>query len=99
MLMRINLRIVYVMGLILAAALCAMPRVIAQSNDGEDLMQRSLKAYYYAGNTFSGVAVMRLVSGSSERKQEMKFLRKTVNAKGDQKYYLYFRQPIDVKGT
>lgn len=65
----------------------------------EEVMKSSQAAFLYHGRDFKSRIMMRLVSSSgSERIRELTMLRKNFGAPGgEQKYFIYFYQPADVK--
>lgn len=65
----------------------------------EEVIKRSQAAFLYQGNDFRARVVMKLVSKSgSERIRELTMLRKNYGEPGgDQKYFMYFFRPADVK--
>lgn len=65
----------------------------------EEVMKSSQAAFLYPGKDFKARVVMRLVSKSgSVRTRELTMLRKNYGEPGgDQKYFMYFYQPADVK--
>lgn len=65
----------------------------------EEVMKGSQAAFLYPGKDFKARIVMRLISGAgSERMREMTMLRKNYGESGgDQKYFIYFFKPADVK--
>lgn len=66
----------------------------------EDIVERSLETFYYAGDDQRARVVMRLInSQGKERRREMTLLRKNLGAEGEQRYFIYFHAPGDVKGT
>lgn len=66
---------------------------------GDEVMKKSQEAFLYAGKDFKARVMMKLISkGGQERVREMTMLRKNFGAPGgDQKYFIYFFQPADVK--
>lgn len=66
---------------------------------GEEVMKKSQAAFLYAGKDFKARVVMKLINrDGGERVREMTMLRKNAGeAGGDQKYFMYFFQPADVK--
>jgi hypothetical protein len=66
---------------------------------GDEVMKKSQAAFLYPGKDFKARVMMKLVSkGGQERVREMTMLRKNFGeAGGDQKYFIYFFQPADVK--
>ena len=66
----------------------------------DDIVARSLAAFYSAGEDQHARVTMRLINPQGkERKREMTLLRKNVGPAGEQRYYIYFQAPADVKGT
>jgi hypothetical protein len=65
----------------------------------DQLVRKSQGAFYYPGKDFKARVVMRLTSGTGqERVREMTMLRKNYGeAGGEQKYFIYFFRPADVK--
>jgi len=66
----------------------------------EEIMKRSQSAFLYQGKDFKARVMMKLISkGGHERLRELTMLRKNYGeAGGNQKYFIYFFQPADVKG-
>lgn len=70
----------------------------AQALPGEEIMRRSHLAMYYAGEDMRARVTMRLVSGSgSERVRELTMTRRTLKEGGEQRYFLVFHRPPDVR--
>lgn len=65
----------------------------------EDVMKKSQAAFLYQGKDFKARVVMKLISkGGQERIREITMLRKNYGETGgNQKYFMYFFQPADVK--
>jgi outer membrane lipoprotein-sorting protein len=65
-----------------------------------DIVARSLEAFYYAGEDQRTRVTMRLVNPQGkERRRGMTLLRKDLGTAGEQRYYIYFHEPADVRGT
>jgi outer membrane lipoprotein-sorting protein len=65
----------------------------------EEIVKRSLVATYYAGKDERVQISMKLInSQGSTRDREMTMLRLN-QPDGEQRYYIYFHSPSDVKGT
>jgi len=82
---------------ILLVALLLPLEVFAVTAD--EVMKKSQAAFLYPGKDFKARVMMKLVSkGGQERIREMTMLRKNFGETGgDQKYFIYFFQPADVK--
>ena len=65
----------------------------------DEVMKKSQAAFLYPGKDFKARVMMKLVSkGGQERVREMTMLRKNFGETGsDQRYFIYFFQPADVK--
>lgn len=65
----------------------------------DDVVKKSQSAFYYAGKDFKARVLMKLITtGGQERTRELSMLRKNYGeAGGNQKYFMYFFQPADVK--
>jgi len=65
----------------------------------EEVMKKSQAAFFYPGNDSKARVMMKLISkGGQERIRELTMLRKNYGeVGGNQKYFIYFFQPADVK--
>lgn len=65
----------------------------------KEIMAKSEAAFYYQGRDFKARMIMKLISaGGQERTRELTMLRKNYGPPGgNQKYFIYFFQPADVK--
>lgn len=65
-----------------------------------EIMKKSQEAFFYAGKDFKARVMMKLISkGGQERIRELTMLRKNDgDVGGNQRYFIYFFQPADVKG-
>ena len=88
------LRSACIFGATLALALPRPPELAP-----EEIIKRSLNAMYYAGKDERVQISMKLInSQGSTRGREMTMLRLN-QLDGEQRYYIYFHSPSDVKGT
>lgn len=85
----------------LLAAAAAMPAPgRAADPSADEIVKRSLEAFYYAGNDMRAKVQMKLINLQGKvREREMTMLRLNPGKSGDQRYYIYFHGPADVKGT
>jgi len=83
---------------LLFLALILLP-LEAYALSGEEVMKKSQAAFFYPGKDFKARIIMELVSkGGQERIREMTMLRMNLGEPGgNQKYFIYFFQPADVK--
>jgi outer membrane lipoprotein-sorting protein len=66
----------------------------------DEIARRSQIALFYQGKDMKARIYMRLLSrDGKERIREMTMLRKNLQEGGDQRYYIYFYQPADVRDT
>ena len=65
----------------------------------DEIMKKAQAAFLYQGKDFKARVLMKLISkGGQERIREMTMLRKNLGEiGGNQKYFMYFFQPADVK--
>lgn len=72
----------------------------AADSDARTIVANSLQAFYYAGKDMHTRISMRLINAQGqERKRDMTMLRKNIGERGEQRYYIYFHAPSDIKGT
>jgi len=84
---------------LLAAAACAAPARAADPS-ADEIVKRSLENFYYAGNDMRARVSMKLINAQGKvREREMTVLRLNLGKSGDQRYYIYFHAPADVKAT
>ena len=70
----------------------------AQTPSGDEIIQRSNLARYYSGDDMQARVVMRLVSKDGrERIREMVLARRDLQKGGEQRYFIYFHRPPDVR--
>jgi len=73
---------------------------LAQRILAEEIVKKSHLAFYYPGHDLKARVLMRLISkDGKERIRELTMLRKDDQEGGQQKYFIYFHQPADVKDT
>ncbi|MEK7680126.1 MAG: hypothetical protein AAB356_08030 [Deltaproteobacteria bacterium] len=83
-----------------AALICAFLAISAVSyaSPAEDAVKKSQQAFLYAGPDMKARVLMRLISkDGGVRVRELTMLRKNTGAAGEQKYYIYFHKPADVR--
>ena len=71
----------------------------ANALTAEEVVKKSQESFFYQGKDFKARVMMKLISKSGqERVRELTMLRKNYGASGgEQKYFMYFYQPADVK--
>lgn len=81
------------------ALVCLAPAKASAEPSGEEIAEQSLDAFYYAADDMRVRVSMTLVNSEGKRRsRELTMLRKDMGASGDQRYYVYFHTPADVKG-
>jgi outer membrane lipoprotein-sorting protein len=73
--------------------------VILHAEEATDIIKKSQDAFYYPGKDMQAKVQMALIAkGGQQRLRELTMLR--INGTGgDQKYFMYFHNPGDVRGT
>jgi hypothetical protein len=76
--------------------------VLAQSidstGDAVEIMDRSQHAYYFAGDDAKGKLTMELIDRKGNtRRRVLTMLRRNQKSAGEQKYFMYFHEPGDVR--
>jgi outer membrane lipoprotein-sorting protein len=70
------------------------------ADDAAQIMEKSNNIYFYAGDDGRAEVTMRLVNkAGKERLRVFTMLRRDTSDGGEQKYYIYFHKPGDVKKT
>ena len=89
--------------LIIIAALGILWTKPSFSRDGltpEEIIRVCYAHFYYAGLDMKARIVMKLIDkGGQERIRDLTMLRKNYADGGEQKYFIYFHKPSDVKDT
>jgi len=84
----------------LACLSVLLPAVVAAQPPAAEIAKRSLDGFYAAGRDMRVRVSMTLINQQGgERKRELTMLRKNMGSGGEQRYYMYFHAPPDVKGT
>src|SRR3989339_2259346 len=65
-----------------------------------DIIAKSRLAFYYAGSDTRAKVLMELINKDGQKRvRELTMLRKDYEEGGNQKYFMYFHKPADVKDT
>ncbi|MBI3014224.1 MAG: outer membrane lipoprotein-sorting protein [Candidatus Tectomicrobia bacterium] len=82
---------------IMLVAWSALP-ARAQAPSADEIMRRSYLAMYYQGEDMRARIFMRLISREGhERIRELTMTRRNLQLGGEQRYFLYFHRPPDVR--
>jgi hypothetical protein len=86
-----------VLALFLAwAVMSPSPGALAQS--ASEIMERSGQAYYFAGADAKGRMTLEMIDRKGgTRRRVMTMLRRNQEEAGEQKYFIYFHEPGDVR--
>ena len=85
----------------LLAALVAsvIPLGASAEPSANQIAKRSLQAFYYAGGDMRVRVSMSLINKEGKKRhRELTMLRKNIGASGDQRYFVFFHKPAEVKG-
>ncbi|MFQ5570956.1 MAG: outer membrane lipoprotein-sorting protein [Rhodothermales bacterium] len=70
----------------------------AQELSGQEIARKARQAFYYAGDDIKARVLMKLISErGKERTRELTMLRLDNGDAEEQKYYMYFHRPADVR--
>ncbi len=82
-----------------AALVALTPTAAATEPSAEEIVSRSLDAFYYAGDDMQARVSMVLVNPQGKKRlRELTMLRRNFGASGDQRYFVFFHAPADVNG-
>ena len=86
--------------ILLAGWLVSVSSLHAEALSPEEIMNKYTQAFFYAGHDFQTKVAMRLVDKSGrERQRSLTMLRLNAKTGLNQKYYMYFHGPADIRGT
>ena len=84
-------------AMIVSSAALPQPDDSASTN-ADEIMERSQRAYYFAGEDAKGVLKMDLIDRKGNtRRRVLTMLRRNQESAGEQKYFMYFHEPGDVR--
>ncbi len=70
----------------------------AMAASAEEIMERSQRAFHYVGNDAKGKLTMELIDrNGGKRVRVLTMLRRNQESGGEQKYFMYFHEPGDVR--
>ena len=77
----------------------ALPQTADSSSaNADEIMGYSQRAYYFAGEDAKGMLTMELIDRKGgTRRRVMTMLRRNQEKSGEQKYFIYFHEPGDVR--
>ena len=90
----------FAVSILAAFSMLSAAHAKAADPSGEEIIKHSLDAFYYAGNDMRARIKMKLINPQGNvRERDLTMLRLNLGVTGDQRYYMYFHGPSDVKGT
>lgn len=90
----------WTLALVVVMAGTVVARADDPKLDANAIVKRSQDAFYYAGSDMKARVSMTLTSPSGQKRmRELTMLRRNEGKDGRQKYFVYFHQPSDVRGT
>lgn len=71
---------------------------VQEKLSGKEIIKKAHEIFYYAGKDIKAKVTMQLISkDGKERIRELTMLRLNTGENGEQKYYMYFHRPADVR--
>ncbi len=97
--MRDKKRIIFITSMTIFLMLLILGFAKAQEKlTGEEIVKKSQQIFFYAGTDMKVKVLMKLISKSGkERIRELTMLRLNKGESGEQKYFMYFHRPADVR--
>ena len=87
------------LAMIMVALPGLLPPVAGAQPSPEEIASRSLQAFYYSGDDMRVRISMALINSQGRtRRREMTMLRRNFGTDGDQRYFIFFSAPADVRG-
>src|SRR3989338_1543004 len=94
------IKILFVVSLFLCADFNQKLSFAQSEISATDIIAKSRLAFYYAGDDMRAKVLMELINKDGKKMlRELTMLRKDYAEGGNQKYFMYFHKPADVKDT
>lgn len=95
-----TIKILVVVSLFLNLHIASVAVLAEDALTAEEIIAKSRLAFYYAGDDMRAEVMMELINKEGKKRlRELTMLRKDYEEGGDQKYYMYFYKPADIKDT
>lgn len=95
-----TLKISIVFSLLLALHITPAVTFAGDDLTAEEIVVKSRLAFYYAGDNMRAKVLMELINKDGRKRvRELTMLRKDYKEGGNQKYFMYFHKPADIKDT
>ena len=95
-----TVRLLFLMGFMFALGFNARLTLAEDDLSAGEVISKSRLAFYYAGDDMRAKVLMELINKNGQKRvRELTMLRKNLEEGRNQKYYMYFHKPSDVKDT
>src|SRR3990172_11129286 len=95
-----TVRLLFLMGFMFALGFNARLSLAEDDLSAGEVISKSRLAFYYAGDDMRAKVLMELINKEGQKRvRELTMLRKNLEEGRNQKYYMYFHKPSDVKDT
>ena len=94
------IKVLLIIGLLSGVFFKLVPALAAENNlTAEKIIAKSRLAFYYAGKDMKAKVLMGLINKEGRKRiRDLVMLRKNEQEGGNQKYFMYFYKPADVRG-
>ena len=94
------LKTLFLINLLLVLSFKPTAALADDNLSAEEIITRERLAFYYAGDDMRTKVLMELINKNGQKRiRELTMLRKNYKEGGNQKYFMYFYKPTDVKDT
>ena len=95
-----SIKILFLASIFLLASFSQRLSFAKDELSANDIISKSRFAFYYAGDDGKARVIMELINKDGQKRlRELTILRKDYEEGGNQKYFMYFHKPADVKDT
>ena len=95
-----RLKTLFLINLLLVLSFKPTTTLADDNLSAQEIIARERVAFYYAGDDMRTKVMMELINKDGQKRiRELTMLRKDYEGGGDQKYFMYFHKPSDVKDT
>ena len=94
------LKTLFLINLLLVLSFKPTAALADDNLSAQEIITRERLAFYYAGDDMRTKVLMELINKNGQKRiRELTMLRKDYRDGGEQKYFMYFHKPSDVKDT
>ncbi|MEW6008780.1 MAG: outer membrane lipoprotein-sorting protein [Candidatus Omnitrophota bacterium] len=95
-----TIKMLFVLSLLIFASFAGKVSFAKGELSADDIIAKSRFVFYYAGDDMKAKVLMELINKDGQKRiRELTMLRKNLGEGGNQKYFMYFHKPSDVKDT